>query len=666
VQTRWGQGPLTDVNARRAAFGFLIPMSDRSESGAVRTGEAVDHVACAVGGEPFSLTPVFTGWRKAVNLAGIVLWLAAMAWFWVWWLQPAHFVTPVRYALATLSVLWVTSIPAYFIFIFAGARIPRRGPVALPLGRVAAVVTKAPSEPFEIVRRTLEAAMAQDLGEPGRAHDTWLADEDPDPETLAWCRDHGVMVSTRKGVEGYHRDDWPRRKRCKEGNLAYFYDRYGYDRYDFVAQFDCDHVPEPDYLAHMLAPFADPAVGYVSAPSICDANAAESWSARGRLYVEASMHGALQTGYNNGWAPLCIGSHYTVRTAALKAVGGLGPELAEDHSTTLILNAGGWRGVHAIDAIAHGRGPDTFTDLIVQEFQWSRSLVTLLLRYSPTYVPKLPGRLRFQFLFSELWYPAYASVMALGFITPMIALLTKSRFLDMTFADYVVHAFPLSALMLVLAYWWRSTGLFRPADAKILSWEGMAFLFLRWPWSLIGSLTAVWDRLTGAHVDFRITPKGEGGASSIPFRVLAPYIALGLGSAACVWLVREPGTAAGFYVFNLITAVCSGAAVLLILALHARENRRPVFTLDRAGAASALSMAAIAALTVLGARENGARGLAAMNTGVTAFTLTETVYSPSGAGQPYAITYRIRPRWHGFGEQAAPPSVQRARGGEVP
>ncbi|MCH1932672.1 hypothetical protein L9G16_21245, partial [Shewanella sp. A25] len=88
-------------------------------------------------------------------------------------------------------------------------------------------------------------------------------------------------------------------------------------------------------------------------------------------------------------------------------------------------------------------------------------------------------------------------VMALGFITPMIALLTRSRFLDMTFADYVVHAFPLSALMLVLAYWWRSTGLFRPADAKILSWEGMAFLFLRWPWSLFGSLTAVWDRLTG-------------------------------------------------------------------------------------------------------------------------------------------------------------------------
>ena len=149
---------------------------------------------------------------------------------------------------------------------------------------------------------------------------------------------------------------------------------------------------EQDYLRNMLRPFADPAVGYVSAPSICDRNAAESWSARGRLYAEASMHGSLQAGYNGGLAPLCIGSHYAVRTAALRQIGGLGPELAEDHSTTLMMNASGWRGVHALDAIASGDGPRTFADLVTQEFQWSRSLVTLLLQYSPKYVPNLPAQ----------------------------------------------------------------------------------------------------------------------------------------------------------------------------------------------------------------------------------------------------------------------------------
>ncbi len=67
----------------------------------------------------------------------------------------------------------------------------------------------------------------------------------------------------------------------------------------------------------------------------------------------------------------------------LKEIGGLGPELAEDHSTTLMMNAHGWRGVHALDAIAHGDGPRTFADLITQEFQWSRSLMMILLQYSP-------------------------------------------------------------------------------------------------------------------------------------------------------------------------------------------------------------------------------------------------------------------------------------------
>ncbi len=101
----------------------------------------------------------------------------------------------------------------------------------------------------------------------------------------------------------------------------FFYDHYGYDRYDFVVQLDADHVPEPGYLSEMLRPFGDLRVGYVSAPSICDRNASESWAARGRLYAEASMHGSLQAGYNYGLAPLCIGSHYAVRTIALKEIG---------------------------------------------------------------------------------------------------------------------------------------------------------------------------------------------------------------------------------------------------------------------------------------------------------------------------------------------------------
>jgi cellulose synthase/poly-beta-1,6-N-acetylglucosamine synthase-like glycosyltransferase len=102
--------------------------------------------------------------------------------------------------------------------------------------------------------------------------DVWLADEDPDHETQAWCAANGVRISCRKGVEAYHRAEWPRRTRCKEGNLAFFYDHWGYEQYDVVAQFDADHVPHHDYLSTVTPAFLDDSVGYVALPSICGSN----------------------------------------------------------------------------------------------------------------------------------------------------------------------------------------------------------------------------------------------------------------------------------------------------------------------------------------------------------------------------------------------------------
>ena len=491
-------------------------------------------VAMPAGKDEPLMVPIFTGHKRIEYIVGVALWAMALVYFWQWWLIDALHTHLAGSILVSALLAWITILPVYFITIFFNARRPA-GPLRIPDdSRIAMVVTKAPSEPFDVVAETLLAMLAQNV-----PHDTWLADEDPSPETLAWCRDHGVFVSTRKGRADYHRQSWPRRTRCKEGNLAFFYDHYGYERYDFVSQLDADHVPEPDYLFQMLRPFADPDVGYVSAPSICDRNAHESWSARGRLYVEASMHGSLQAGYNGGFATVCIGSHYAVRTAALKEIGGLGPELAEDHSTTLFMNAHGWRGAHALDAIAHGDGPRTFADLVTQEFQWSRSLVMILLQYTPKLMGRLPLHLKVQFLFSQLWYPLYAFFLALMFLLPVVILVYGENFVSVTYPDFLLHFMPQSLMILVMAFWWRSSGTFRPADGKILSWEAMLFLLARWPWVLAGTFAAFRDWMTGTFVDFRITPKGASDVDALPLRVLAPYMSVVLFSILPVLLVQD-------------------------------------------------------------------------------------------------------------------------------
>jgi cellulose synthase (UDP-forming) len=144
-----------------------------------------------------------------------------------------------------------------------------------------------------------------------------------------------------------------------------------------------------------------------------------------------------------------------------------------------------------------------------------------------------------------------------------------------------------------------------------------------------------------------VTPKGAVRAKHVPFWYIAPYVLLSLLSSLTVWLVSEPGSAAGFYVFCLMTALFYGGLVVLVIVRHARENGLRLFPGTVSGIATAVSIAAMAGGLAAAAHENGTRGLAAINLGVTALTLTDTVYPPSGAGRASQAMVRLRPKWHG-------------------
>lgn len=574
------------------------------------------------------LEPVLKGRTKAKYIAVVALWAGLAIFFWSWWLQGEHVIGWGRYVLVTACLFWIFFLQAYFIAMFLRACQASRDAVLSPELRVAMIVTKAPAEPFSVVQRTLEAMLAQE-----GAHDTWLADEDPQPDTIAWCKAHNVQISSRKGVADYHRDVWPRRTRCKEGNLAYFYDHFGYERYDIVAQFDADHVPQPGYLKEILRPFADPQVGYVSAPSICAANADESWAARTRLHAEAMFHGVLQAGYNNGWAPMCIGSHYAVRTAALKQIGGLGPELAEDHSTSMLMNAGGWKGMHAMDAIAIGQGPASFADLITQEFQWSRSLVTLLLSHTPRYLASLSPLRVFQFVFSQMWYPLFALFMACMYVMPILALLFDMRFVGVTYLGFLGHILPALCVLVLLAFLIRADGFFRPYDAKVLGWEKAFFAALQWPWVLRGSLTALMDKITGKFVDFRVTPKGEANVEALPWPVLLPYVALAAGALAPVLFVPNVDDAPGFYLFALFNAAIYSGLLLLIITNHLRQNAE-LWSVSPIQSVGQYSTAAVLGVCVaLGTVARGGDAVVALAATHTEVQLVQHGFVVAGAGQ---------------------------------
>jgi cellulose synthase (UDP-forming) len=162
-------------------------------------------------------------------------WLACLVMFWVWWLDSSQLVTWAGMLINSALLFYLSYIPAYFILLVNRLR-GISTELALPNVRVAFAVTKAPSEPWPLARTTL-AMLSQRFDAP---YDVWLCDEDPSEEILTWCRGRGVRVSTRRGQPEYHRAQWPGRTKCKEGNLAFFYDRFGYRDYDVVAQLNCD------------------------------------------------------------------------------------------------------------------------------------------------------------------------------------------------------------------------------------------------------------------------------------------------------------------------------------------------------------------------------------------------------------------------------------------
>ena len=384
--------------------------------------------------------------------------------------------------------------------------------------RVAMIVTKAPSEPWSVVENTLKAMIAQDVD--GYPYDVWLADEDPSAETMDWCLDQGVLISSRKGIPEYDNVDWPRRRRCKEGNLMYFYDKWGYDKYDVVFQFDSDHAPTPSYLKNSLPAFMDPAVNYVAMPNI---NKAGSWVSNARQTQEAWYYGPSQMSYSHNYMPMMTGSHYAVRTSALKEIGGIGPELDEDMNTTIMMNSRGKKGVYAGNAIAYGEGPLCLEDAQKQELQWAKSAVISFFRWRHVLIPKdshMPAGGIIRFFMVRTWYTIQLafSLYMWVFIAPLVFMnkwCSTSDKCTLSFANLVIHATPL-----LFANWGyeamaRRYDWLRPVKTPFFSFDLVAYRILRPLWNTIGIMAGIFEMIFNVVPSFSVTRKGDSDTSPL-------------------------------------------------------------------------------------------------------------------------------------------------------
>lgn len=271
---------------------------------------------------------------------------------------------------------------------------------------------------------------------------------------------------------------------------------------------------------------------------------------------------------------MCIGSHYAVRTQALQDIGGLGPELAEDFSTSFLLCSAGWQGAFAIDAEAHGEGPLTFGAMITQEFQWSRSLAVMLLGMLPRHLSRMPLVLRIRFAAALMYYPLLAMATIMGILLPPIAAITGAPWIRVNYFEFLGHFWSMSVWLILLTLLCRRRGLLRPKDSPIFSWEIWLFALSRWPYVAWGVLAAVTQKLRPRQITFKVTPKKRDSLEPLPLRAVAPYLLITTFLSTSALVGQFTGPAVG-YVFLCILGSASYTAVTLAIGgLHIKETAR--------------------------------------------------------------------------------------------
>jgi cellulose synthase/poly-beta-1,6-N-acetylglucosamine synthase-like glycosyltransferase len=436
---------------------------------------------------------------------------------------------------------------------YAGHRWPMLGcraakpvltpPVPLPPGNEPNVLVQLPvrDEP-EVVGRLLEAAAALDW--PRDRLEIQLLDDSG--EAAAALGRAAVQAARARGVKATHMRRGTR-EGFKAGALAH---GSRASLAEFVAVFDADFVPAPDFLRRMLPSFADPGVGMVQA-RWGHLNRDESLLTRAQaamldahFLVEHPWRAATGRFLNfNGTAGVW-------RRACIESAGGWSADtLTEDLDLSYRAQLAGWRFAFAPAVVVPAELPGSMDALKTQQHRWAKgAFQTARKVLRGVFAASLPSHVRSEAVFHLTANAIYPLLLVLA--TLMVPILSGAAALPLPLA-LALHAGLVAAGTLpVVAFLWlgaRRAGRGRgeaavDALAALVLCAGLSWQLTR----------AVWEGLAGEAGEFVRTPKQGRLAERTPRirpRMAPAEWLLATGSlAAMTWAVAKgaPG-AVPFY-----------------------------------------------------------------------------------------------------------------------
>ncbi len=419
-----------------------------------------------------------------------------------WWASPGLIANAILFAAFSVAAWFsVFRMVANWVTLLHVER-PRWRPPRAGL-RIDVVTTAAPGEPVEMFRTTL-AAMVR-IRYP---HNTTLLDDSGREELRALCRDLGVR---------YMRREHPGRG-AKAGNVNHALPHLDGE---FIAIFDPDHVPQPEFLDRVLGYFDDLRVGYVQAAQAYR-NQRASLVARGAAEQTYELYGPTMMGLHGLEAPLLFGCHTTFRRAALDGIGGYAVHNAEDLRTCMRVTAAGWRGVYVPEILARGLVPADLATFLRQQFRWSHSVFDLFFRDFWTLAPRWTMLQRAAFFMVGTFYFTGVAIL-INLILPVVFL--GAGLSAATAESFVLHVAPLVAVNLAIRRFGQRYLLSR--DERGWHLVGMVLLFASCFAHTAGLLAAA-ARLS---IPYFVTAKRARPGGLRPLR---PHIAMAVASVVAV------------------------------------------------------------------------------------------------------------------------------------
>lgn len=436
----------------------------------------------------------------------------------------------------------------------------RRQPIALPDNRnewpTVDVFIPTYNESLDIVRPTVFAA--QNLDWPADKLRIYLLDDGRREAFREFAEATGVTYMTR--------DD---NRHAKAGNLNRALAR---SDGDFVAIFDCDHMPVRSFLqTNMGWMLADPSCALVQtphhffSPDPLERNLGTFRRVpnEGRLF-----YGLIQDG-NDLWnATFFCGSCAILRRGPLEEVGGIAVEtVTEDAHTALKLHRRGYNSVYVNIVQAAGLATESLAGHIGQRIRWARGMAQIFSGDNPF---RGRGLTLFQRLcYSNSMLHFLHGIPRLVFLTAPLAYLYFGWHVFNAEA-VVIAAFALPHLAQAMLANSKMQGRFRHSY-----WAEVYESLLAWYITLPTTLALINPRLG----KFNVTAKGgQVSQSYFDWRISVPFIVLmllGLGgfSLGILWLFIGPPEETATVLLNL--AWTSYNLIILGAALGvAREHRQ--------------------------------------------------------------------------------------------